>query len=208
MSETKESAATLMKLQFWLYRYWRWILLLIVLIVVGMVGISYFNHMKQMRLTDALYTYQTEFETVSEKNLESAQVFAKEDLNLYTTLTHLEIANLYAKEGNYVDAAAQLNQALQKEQDPFLSDMVYFRVARLQFELNEYTQSLISLNSITDPSWLPLINNLKGDIYVQMKNYALAKQAYEQALTDHAVTTFNGLIEMKLNQVDKWIEAQ
>lgn len=208
MTETRESAETLMRLQLWLYRYWRWVLALIILIFVVMGSVGYFKHAKKVQLSEALFTYQTQFETVDQQNLAEAKVFAATEKNLYTTLTNLEIAGYYADQGDYQQALTALSQAKQDEKDPFILQVIAFRMARLQFELNEFTQSLTTLNTLSDPSWQSLVNNLKGDIYVKMNNYPLAKQAYEQALGDRAATPLNAIINMKLNQVDAWIEQK
>lgn len=208
MTETRESAETLVKLQIWLHRYWRLVLALIVLIFIVMGVVGYFQHAKKVRLTEALYTYQTQFEVVNQQNLEQAKIFAATEKNIYTTLTYLEIAKYYVVQGDYQQALAALNQSKEDEKDPFILQVIAFRTARVQFELNELPQSLTTLNTILDPIWQSLVNNLKGDIYVQMKNYPLAKQAYEQALGDRAQTEFNAMIEMKLNQVDAWIEQE
>lgn len=206
MTETRESLETLMKLQIWLHRYWRWVLALIVLIFVVMGVAGYLQHAKQTKLENALLTYQTQFKTVNADNLTAAQAFSKAEDNLYGRLTDLEIAQFYVDQKNYPQALAVLQSALAIEKDSFLTQVIEFRIARLQFALNEYTASLTTLNQMTDPNWQALVNNLKGDIYVAMKNYPVSKQAYEQALGNQEPSQFNSLVAMKLNQVDAWIE--
>ena len=123
----------------------------------------------------------------------------------YSGLLHLMVAKVHIEHKRY-DEAQQMLQQLLGHDSPILAQTAQFRLARIQAELKEYTTALATLTAIDDPSFAAMVQELKGDIYLQQGQEELAQAAYQAAVdqahaqTD-ATTPTDSLLQMKLDDL-------
>lgn len=85
---------------------------------------------------------------------------------------------------------------------PALKQIAKIRMARIFAAEKSYTNALNELSSIDDKTYLPVINELKGDIYGATGQYQEAMSSYKLALDEVKNNGMGNLfLEMKTNEI-------
>ncbi|WP_026958894.1 MULTISPECIES: YfgM family protein [Aliagarivorans] len=126
-------------------------------------------------------------------------VLANQSGDNYEVFASLLLAKSLVDEGNYSDALQQLVYA-QDNAPEELKGLVGLRVARVQFQLEDFDAALASLAQISDFSLQPLVDVLRGDVYIARGEKALARQAYQAALAAGGAE-LDASLNIKLNDL-------
>jgi len=87
-----------------------------------------------------------------------------------------------------------------KSQD--FKNIASIRKARILLSLKKYEEALQSLSAIHSKPYLPLVNEVRGDIYAQQGNKAAALNAYQTAVNNLRKDAPNhSFLEMKYNEL-------
>ncbi|KFA58044.1 hypothetical protein A9G34_09215 [Gilliamella sp. Choc4-2] len=129
--------------------------------------------------------------------------FAKSNNTIYSVFSDLYAAKFYVEVLNdYAGAQILLTDALTKTDVESIQAIINIRIARLQYQQEKYEESLTTLNHVTDEAWGPVVNEVRGDVYVKMARYADAVDAYNVALNSPIMIGLEANIKMKLNQAE------
>ncbi|USD33138.1 MULTISPECIES: YfgM family protein [Vibrio] len=118
----------------------------------------------------------------------------------YAVLAALQLAKAQVEAGNLDEALAQLEWAKTATDDPALTSVIAFRLARLKAEQGEFDSAVSELATITDEGWVGRVAELKGDILLRKGDTEGAYAAYNEAQqADDASQT----LQMKLDDLAK-----
>lgn len=120
----------------------------------------------------------------------------------YAALASL-IAAQNAVKDNKLDIALQkLNWVIHNSRNDDFVQIAKMRLARVYLSLKKYDDALTVLNVVTVKGYLPLIQEIKGDVYLAKGDINNARTFYQNALNSLPRSAPNrSLLEMKLNQV-------
>lgn len=83
-----------------------------------------------------------------------------------------------------------------------LKQIAKIRLARILVANKSYANALSELSNVEDATYLPVINELKGDIYGATGKYEEAMNSYKQAMDEVKVNGMGNLfLEMKTNEI-------
>ena len=103
---------------------------------------------------------------------------------------------------NY-NGALILIEPLISSNDIAISSTSTLRAASVYLQLGQHESALSTLDSLSDTNFSGLVNNMKGDIYVDLGNTSDAQTHYTLALNSvTANSTLSQLIQVKLNDLN------
>lgn len=185
---------------------WKIIVTVIAIGLLAIWGWRYWQSYQKQKNIEASDKYEQLVANLSPENLHSVDelvLFAKDTDTIYSVFANLKAAQFYV-EGlqDYAQAEALLIDAGKKtDSEPVLS-IINIRVARLQYQLEKYTESLQTLDRVLNESWAAVVNDIRGDVLIKMERYAEACNAYEVALVSSPTPELEKNIKMKLNQAN------
>jgi predicted negative regulator of RcsB-dependent stress response len=113
------------------------------------------------------------------------------------------LARESVSKNNYPAAETHLNWVVDTAHDAALRQMARIRLARVLLADNKSKEALKILNTVDDPIYLPLIEDVKGDIFVSQGNAAQAKVSYAEALQNAPeLVSIYPLLQMKLDNLN------
>ncbi|HEV2613922.1 MAG TPA: tetratricopeptide repeat protein [Gammaproteobacteria bacterium] len=120
----------------------------------------------------------------------------------YAALASLIFArnDVYAEK--YPEAEAQLTWVMDHASTNSLREIARLRLSRIEIQLNKPQEALKVLDKINDSSYLPMINEVRGDSYLALNDTVKARESYQKAvdlLPNYAIA--RPLLTMKLNDL-------
>lgn len=180
----------------------------ILLAIIAVCGATFgWNFWQKSQIENAQKTsatYQQVMESYSQdpsKNAPLVEKFVSENKDSsYAVFAQLDQAKQAVAKGDFAKAKTLLQQGLQATSDATLQTMIRFRLALVDFQLNQFDDALATLGQIQDEAWTLRKQILTGDILVAKGDKAAAKSAYQQALAT-APAQEKSLIEVRLNNL-------
>ena len=120
--------------------------------------------------------------------------------NSYAALTALALAKESASHKDWVLDQKQLTTAINSAPTAGIKAIASLRLARVQVQLEQYSEALVTLNSGLPESFTAAIEEIKGDAYLQQGKNDLARNAYQIAIAAGALDTSPDL-QMKLDDL-------
>jgi len=119
----------------------------------------------------------------------------------YADMATLMLARDAVLKKEYPAAISTLNNLINHSDSPPIREIARIRIARILIDENKIKDALAVLNKIDDPSFIGLINEVRGDAFLAINNQEAAKKAYQLALKQIPnAETLRPILEMKLNQ--------
>lgn len=94
----------------------------------------------------------------------------------------LETAKTLFEQGKLDEAAAAYRWVLDNQKTPVFQAAAVQNLANILLQQKKFDEALTVLNTPIDDSFMPLINEVKGDVLVAQGKTAEAKQSYQAAL--------------------------
>jgi predicted negative regulator of RcsB-dependent stress response len=102
----------------------------------------------------------------------------------YSDLAHLFLARDFANQGKTTEALQQLQTVIEKAKSENLKQIARIRSAAILIQDKKADQAIKTLETVDDPSFMPVIAETRGDAYTALgqsqqahEQYALAKKA-------------------------------
>lgn len=132
-----------------------------------------------------------------------AQQLVTESANtVYAQLAALILARQSVYSGDLDGAVTQLNWVIDHSRNPSIQQIARIRLARVLLGQNKQAQAINVLASVSDDTYMPFIDEIKGDIYSSQQQWDEAKQAYISALSELPALGINDqILQMKLNNL-------
>ncbi|UUM29990.1 YfgM family protein [Vibrio japonicus] len=118
----------------------------------------------------------------------------------YAVLAALQLAKVQVEASNIDEALAQLEWAKTATTDQALLAVIYYRLARVKAEQNEFDAALSELTNISDESWVGRVAELRGDILLRKGDVSGAYTAYTEA---QQAGDASQTLQMKLDDLAK-----
>lgn len=206
MSYQSSSEEQMWALKEFLAKTWKIIVAVIVIGLLAYYGWSYYqsNQVKKLeQMSDRYEQLVKQLDQTKPESVNDLVAFAKEDDTVYNVFADLFAAKFYIEvKKDYAGAQALLNDALSKTKAEPVKSMITIRIARVQYQQNQYQESLATLDKVNNEAWEPVINEIRGDILTKMSRYAEAVDAYKIALKSAAMISSEPNIKIKLNQAE------
>ena len=170
-------------------------------LVVGLlVGVSalfgwrYYNDQNNMHLVQASDLYMqvmqsAALQTVDEKAVDINNTLINNYSDTpYASLSSLALAKVEYEKDNVEAAATQLELAIKHANDDVLKQIASLRLVRIYIEQEKYDAALTLLNAKHDAVYDAQYEELKGDTYNAKGDSALARSAYDKAISLQGLT--------------------
>lgn len=199
----------------WWQRNGTALLLVLLLTVGGWSGWHFWQNRQQQAAEQASYVYMAMLDalTLWEKEGSEAQATAvasqAETLKKISATSQygrygaLTLARLAVADGDYENAAAELNWALASGGDDAFNALVRLRLASVEFARNNGDNALKLLSEPHPQAFNGLYSEMQGDILAAQGRTAEAGEAYQAAMgqLDESEARTKALLELKLNEV-------
>jgi len=178
-------------------------------IVVGLLigfGWRYWSQHKQHHKNAASVQYQALFNAVTMKDKKSATMLMgtlKKDFKdtPYSSMGALMLAKEDITQQKTQAARAQFRWVIAHGQEKSLRQIARIRLARVLLSDKQYAAAQKVLLKVDDKIFQPLIDSVKGNIYLAEGHSAQAKEAYQAAKAGYQKLGIdNPFIDMQLTQ--------
>jgi predicted negative regulator of RcsB-dependent stress response len=176
-------------------------------IVLGLAGFIGFNVYQDNKFEEELLvsdTYQTLIEQSgkdAKSFTENGEKFISENgNNSYVSLTALALAKESATHKDWPQVQKQLTTAIESAPTDGIKAIASLRLARVQVQLEQYSDALATLNNNLPESFTAAIEEIKGDAYLQQGKKDLARSAYQAAIAADGIATSPSL-QIKLDDL-------
>lgn len=188
----------------WLKQNGMPILMAIILALAASAGWNFWkNHQVEVsQKTSASYQQVMEsYLQNPEKNTPLVEKFiADNQATSYAVFAQLEQAKQLVDKQDFAVAKNVLNQAIGNTDDATLQNVIRFRLAAVEFQLQQFDAALATLAKIQDKAWDLRKQVFVGDILAAKGDKEAAKSAYEQAKVN-APENEHMLIDIRLNNL-------
>lgn len=196
----------------WIKQYAAVIIAGVVMSILAITGWRYWQEHQMKILNRASIVYDKMLMNRAQNDAEGTLNNANKLITHYPKTTYSQMAALMlARDAivkkDYKDAEKQLNWVLDHSSVSSLRQIARLRLARIMIAQEKPEEALKTLEKIEDKSFNGLINEVKGDAYLAMKNTIQAREAYKQALTDLPnAEVIRPLLQMKYDNLNQTIE--
>lgn len=139
--------------------------------------------------------------TNNPKNIYEVEQFIIKNQNIYGTLTALSLSKKYILDNKLDNALVTLNNSLKYTSEENLKILLSLNIAKIKIEKKQYQQALSILQKIQNHNWNNIIENMKGDIFKELKNTKEAIKSWEKSLSIENSNASKEIIQMKINDL-------
>jgi predicted negative regulator of RcsB-dependent stress response len=197
------------------YGHWFFSFILLILLIVGGDRL-WERHIEKIK-SQASERYQQLMVGVADGDTSLIEAQAIDLIQHFSGTVYAEAAlltqaKLLITEGKYKKALSKLNRVITKGKTPALQQIARLRSAKIlrlvspqESGVSDNLQHALSLlKTVDDSSYSPAINEMKGDIYLNLNDKQKARVFYLKAMNGFSKTHLNNpLLEMKLNEISK-----
>ena len=137
------------------------------------------------------------------KSLNEAENFIVKNNNIYGTLTALFLAKKYILYDNFDKAFIQLKNSLKYTKEENLKNILKLKIAKIQIQKNQNKEAIDMLDTIKNHNWNNIIENMKGDIFINKKNKKEALKHWKNSFLIEESNASKEIINIKINELKK-----
>lgn len=195
------------RLKNWWQRYSTPITTTLCVILLAFSGYKYWSQHESKMLSEASNAYEQMMNSFSSQDNKKVRSFANQIISVYPNTVYADVARLtltklYISRDNYPKAKNELEYVAKHSKVAALKEMAKIRLARLTFAEKDFDHALDELDQIKTTSFTPVINELKGDIYMAKGQQEKAFSFYKEAYIGLAKLKVNNFfLEMKINEI-------
>ena len=176
-------------------------------IALGFAGFIGFNLYQDNQFEQEVAVSDS-YQTLIEQSSKDAEAFtangekfiSENGNNSYVSLTALALAKESATHKDWKQVQKQLTTAIESAPTDGIKAIASLRLARVQVQLEQYSDALATLNSNLPESFTAAIEEIKGDAYLQQGKDDLARNAYQAAIAADGIATSPSL-QIKLDDL-------
>lgn len=177
------------------------------ILLFAVAGYRYYDWHQAKITQQASITYERMMVEFSNHNNKSVRAYANELIkeynhSVYADVAHLTLAKLLVSKDKLQQATNELQIVANNSRMAPLKQIAKIRIARILAANKSYTDALKELSTIEDKTYMPVINELKGDIYGATGQFKEAISSYKLAIDEVKTTGMGNLfLEMKTNDI-------
>lgn len=177
------------QLKTWLKEYGLSIVIGVVLAILIVFGLRFYYRYEAQRAQQASMLYTTMINSVLSEQASNAQDAAQSLVSQYSSTPYASIARLWlagqsAQNQDYKAASTQLDWVMQHAKMTAFRQVARLESAQISLQQNQPDQALQTLSVIDDKAYLGLIDEIRGDAYLQEKQIEKARMQYQLALKE------------------------
>ena len=203
MTETEQLEA----IKKWWQRHQNVIVTLLSVVLLISSGYKYWNWHQEKISQQASNAYEQLMVAFSNQDNKSVRAYANQLLNdygdtVYADAARLTLAKLFILHEKYAKAQQHLEFVATHSKMTAFQQIAKIRLARLLVAEKSYDKALAELDKVESKVYLPVVNELKGDIYAATGQYQQAVAFYQKAISQvqtHGMG--NPFLEMKTNDL-------
>ena len=171
----------------------------VVVIVAGVVGWRWYQSFSEERVMKAsdLYVEYLAAGGTAQRAL-ADEIVAGGKATAYPALVLMHQAQMDVAAGEFEVAGERLRDAIALASGRPLADLARLRQARLQHQVGRDDEALKTIAEIRAAGYVPVAQELKGDIHLARGERTLAYQAYVSALANVLAEDQQALLEIKV----------
>lgn len=191
----------------WWKQYGNLVTVVLSLVLFGIAGYRYLLWHQEKLNQQASVAYEQMMVALSNQNIKAVRAYANELIHehshtVYADAAHMTLAKIYVSKNKLDKASEELQSVATNSKISTLKQIAKIRIARIFAAEKSYTNALKELSSVDDNTYLPVINELKGDIYGATGQYQEAMNSYKMALDEVKNNGMGNLfLEMKTNAI-------
>lgn len=207
MSVYMTEAEQLEVIKKWWKRYSNVITIILSIALLLASAYKYWNWHEEKMTVQASNAYEQMMVAFSNQDNKSVRAFANQLLDnygrtIYADIARLTLAKLYVLRANYSHAQEELEYVSTHSKMTAIQQIAKIRLARLLAAGKSYDKALEQLSTVDNAMYMPVVNELKGDIYAAIGQYQKAVSAYRKAINDVQTHGMGNLfLEMKTNEL-------
>lgn len=191
----------------WWMRYSTPILVLLSVVMLCVAGYRYWNWHHEKTLTQASTVYEhlmVAFSNHDNKEIKSYanQLIKNYGQTVYADVARMTLVKIYVGKDQNDKAKNLLEDVVANSKVPAFRQIAKIRIARLLIAKKNFDQALTQLAVIDDDAYMTIVNELKGDIFVEKGEYQQAIKLYKKAISEAKTHGIGNLfLEMKTNEL-------
>ncbi|HHF7347257.1 TPA: YfgM family protein [Legionella feeleii] len=191
----------------WWNKYSNVITVILSLVLLTVAGFKYWNWHQSKISMQASNAYEHLMVAFSNQDNKGVRSYANQLMNeysdtVYADAARLALAKLFVTREKYEKARENLDYVAKNSKMTALKQVARIRIARLFAAEKAYDKALAELTTIDDMAYMPVVNELKGDIYAATGKYQQAIVSYKEAITEVRTNGMGNLfLEMKTNEL-------
>lgn len=176
-------------LKSWIKQYSLVILAGVLLAIVAISGWRYWQQRQQNVLSHASSVYDEMVSMRAQNDSSATSVQANKLFDHYSKTTYGQmaafmLARTAVLKKDYPEAEKQLNWVIDHSSVAAIREIARIRLARVQIAANQPEQALKELKKVEDKSFTGLIDEIRGDAFLAMKDTRQARESYKKALDE------------------------
>ena len=203
MTETEQLEA----IKKWWRRYNNIIIISLSVVLLSISGYKYWNWHQEKISQQASIAYEHLMLAFSDQDNKSVRGYANQLINdygdtVYADAARLTLAKLMVLREKYTKAEEELEYVATHSKMTIIQQVAKIRLARLLVAEKRYDKALAELAKLDSSIYMPVVNELRGDIYAATGDYQQAVTSYQMAITEvqkHGMS--NLFLEMKTNEI-------
>lgn len=191
----------------WWQRYSTLITVILSVILLGLSSYKYWLWHQEKVNAQASNAYEHLMVAFSNHDNKSVKAYANQLItdygnSVYAHAARLTLAKQFVTHEHLDKAKEMLEFVAENSPMEALKQVAKIRIARLLVAQKNYDKALLELSSIDDSAYMPVVNELKGDIFAATGKYQQAIGSYKEAITAVRTQGIGNLyLEMKTNEL-------
>lgn len=203
MNETEQ----LQVIRDWWQAYGRMIITVLIVAVASNFGWSYYQGQQAKKSEYASRMYHKMIDSYYKSNAKDVKanadyLTANFPQSPYADIANFTLAKQAVKDGKYEEAITLLDAVIKQNRAGGFKQIARIRKARVLLAQDKTDVALSTLEKVDEPSFMPLINEVRGDIYVAKGQPHKARTEYQAALKAMPMQETNRtILQMKYDQL-------
>lgn len=203
MTETEQLEA----IKAWWQRHQRIISLVLSIVLVSVAGYKYWNWHSGKMAWQASASYERLMAASSANDSKAIEAYSKTLIKdypktVYADAAELVLATHWVSLDKWNEAINVLEHVSLHATMPALQQVARIRLARILIEQKKFDKALGYLDQMDSSIYKPLLDELKGDVYVATGRYQEADVLYSEARDEAKVRGIGNLfLDMKANEL-------
>ena len=191
----------------WWQRYNAIVIIAFSMVLLALSAYKYWNWHQQKAMEIASNTYERMMLASANHQSKLIKKYANELVgkypeSIYSDAARLSLAKLAVSNHDYDAAEQQLKWVAENSKIPEVSAVAKIRLARIWYVNKQFAKALGILKGMDSKVYLPLVDELRGDIYTAMNQFDKAVDYYRKALSEvQNYGVGNLFLEMKSNDL-------
>lgn len=125
----------------------------------------------------------------------------------YANMAEFAVAHQAVKDGKFDKAFTELKNVFTVSKDAQVRQIARVRAARVLLAQNKLDDALQVLTTIDSETFMPMVHEVRGDIFVAQGDAQKARQSYKSAIAATPAEEVNRpLLEMKFEQLSQHVD--